>query len=220
VPFITIDPYYDTQFYNQAKESLKNNGVQFDEYINIKAPYDWYLDIDQKPIMVDYDEATSSEMRWMVSAVKPLRANDAYLLMRRDNDNGPKALLKFVENEPLRKARLADYACFFTVKNREEAEDISRDYPGTIWYLGKYYNNRFRVCLAVNSMIKNLINKEQILIEKTKELSEPGRLEAELNFKVFREKDRLIKYMETPTFEKGIFKPVKIIGDKSNKFKI
>jgi hypothetical protein len=65
-----------------------------------------------------------------------------------------------------------------------------------------------------------LINKEQILIEKTKELSEPGRLEAELNFKVFREKDRLIKYMETPTFEKGIFKPVKIIGDKSNKFKI
>lgn len=220
MPFITIDPYYDTQFYNQAKEALKNNGVSFNEYINIKAPFDWYLEVEQKPIMVDYDEATSSEMRWMVQAVKPLRANDEYVLQRRDNDNGPKALLKFVENEPLKQARTSDFACFFTVKNREEAESISKDYPGKIWYLGKYYNNRFRVCLATNPMIKNLINKEQILIEKTKDLSEPGRLEAELNFKVFREKDRLVKYTETPSFEKGVFKPVKIIGDKSNKFKL
>lgn len=220
MPFITIDPYYSIPFYRQSKETLKNNGIGFDEYINIKAPFDWYLDIDQKPIMVDFDEATSSEMRWMVQTVKPVKANDEYLLMRRDNDNGPKALLKFVENEPMREARLSDYACLFTVKNREEAESISKDYPGKIWYLGKYYNNRFRVCLATNSMIKNLMNKEQILIEKNKDLSEPGRLEAELNYKIFREKDRLVKFSETPTIENGVFKPVKIIGDKSNKFKL
>jgi hypothetical protein len=95
--YITIDPYYDIKFYNEAKEALKNNGVEYKEFINVKPPYNWYFQMDQKPIMVDFDEATSSEERWMVNTIQPLRANEAYLLLRRDNDNGPKALLRFIE---------------------------------------------------------------------------------------------------------------------------
>ena len=218
--FITIDPYYDISFYNEAKEALKNNNVEFEQYINIKPPYDWYFKLDTKPLMVNYDQATDSESRWMVNTVLPLRANEEYLLLRRENDNGPKALLKFVENEPLKAARTSDYAVFFTIRNREEAEKLSKEYPGKIWYMGKYYNNKFRVCLATHRTIRGFLIDDQILLERNKELSEPGRFESELNWKVFRMNDMLVKFSETPYFEDGKFKPVKIRGDHSNKFKI
>lgn len=218
--FITIDPYYETRFYNECKEALRNNGVEFKEFISVKPPYDWYFQLDQKPIMVNYDEATDSEMRWMVNAVQPLRPNEAYLLLRRDNDNGPKALLKFVENEPMKIARTSDYAVFFTIRNREEAEKLTKDYPGKVWYFGKYYNNKYRVCLATNRTIRGFLDDKQILLERNKELSEPGRFEAELNFKVFRGNDMLVKFTETPFFEDGKYNPVKIKGELSNKFTI
>lgn len=213
---ITIDPYYDTVFYNECKQALKNNGVEFKEFINIKPPFDWYFELDQKPIMVNYDEATESESRWMVNAVQPLRPNEEYLLLRRDNDNGPKALFRFVENEPLRIARKSEYAVFFTVRNKEEAQSLSKDYPGKIWYMGKYYNNKYRVCLATHAVVKNFLNPDQILLEK--EGDEPGRFEAELNFKVFKMNDRLIKFTETPYFEDGKYKPINIKGELSSRF--
>ena len=179
--FITVDPYYSNQFYNECKESLKNNGIKFQEFINIKTPYDWYFQIDKEPIMVNYDKATDSESRWMIQKVIPLRPNEEYLLLRRDNDEGRKALLKFIENEPLKLARESDYAVFFTVKNREEAENLTKDFPGKIWYFGKYYNNKYRVFLATHRSIRGFLNDDQVLLERNKELSEPGRFESELN---------------------------------------
>jgi hypothetical protein len=218
--FVTVDPYYTSQFYNECREALKNNKVVFDEFINIKAPYDWYFQVDQKPLFVNYDSATDSESRWMVNRVQPLRPNEEYLLQRRDNDNGPKALLKFVENEPLKLARKSSYAVFFTIKNREEGERLTREYPGKVWYMGKYYNNKYRICLATHAAARNYLNADQVLLEKNKDLSEPGRFEAELNWKVLRGNDRLIKFTETPYFEDGKYRPVKIKGELSGKFKI
>jgi len=218
--FITTDPYYTPQFFNECKEALKNNDVKFNEFINIKAPFDWYFQIDEKPIMVNYDKATDSESRWMVNIVKPLKANEEYLLLRRDNDKGQKALAKFIENKPLRQARKSDYAVFFTVKNREEIETLTKDYPGKVWYMGKYYSNKFRVCLATHSAILNFIDKGQILLEKTNDMTQPGRFEAELNFKIFRGNDYLIKFTETPYFLNGKFNRPTIRGDYSSKFTI
>lgn len=216
----TIDPYYSNQFYNECKEALKNNNIDFNEYINIKPPYNWYFELKQEPIIVNYDKATNSEERWMVGKVNALRPNEEYLLLRRDNDNGQKALLKFVENEPMREARKSDYAVFFTIKNKEDGLALSKDFPGKIWYLGKYYNNRFRLCLCTHKEIKGFLNEDEVLLESSKELSEPGRFESELNWKVFRLKDRLVKFTETPYFENGIFNPVKIKGSLSGKFNI
>jgi hypothetical protein len=62
------------------------------------------------------------------------------------------------------------------------------------------------------------LNNKQVLLERNKELSEPGRFEAELNFKVFRGNDMLIKFTETPFFEDGKYNPVKIKGELSSKF--
>jgi hypothetical protein len=218
--FYTVDPYYNIQFYNECKEALKNNKVEFEEFINIKAPYNWYFKMDRSPIMVNYDEATDAETRWMINVVKPLRPNEEYLLIRRDNDNGAKALLKFVENEPLRQARLSDYAVFFTVKNKEEVEKLTSDYPGKVWYFGKYYNNKYRVCLATHRTVRGFLDENQILLEKTQDLSDPGRFESELNFKVFRGNDVLLKFTETPYFEDGKYNKPKIRGDYTSKFNL
>ncbi len=76
--FITIDPYYSTQFYNESLEALKNNNIEFSEFINIKPPYNWYLDVEKEPIMVNYDIASGSERRWMVNKVEALRTNEEY----------------------------------------------------------------------------------------------------------------------------------------------
>lgn len=215
---ITIDPYYGTQFYNECKEALRNNQVPYKEFVSIKAPYNWYLQLDQKPIMVNYDIASDSESRWLISKVIPLRPNEEYLLLRRDNDVGAKAVMKFVENEPLKEARTSEYAVFFTIKNRQHGEQLTKDYPGKIWFMGKYYDNKYRVCLATHPVIKGFLDPDQILLEKTQEMQEPGRFESELNWKVFRRNDYLVKFTETPYFEGGRLVRPKILGDHSSKF--
>jgi hypothetical protein len=216
--FITIDPYYTNQFYNECKEALKNNEVPYQEFINIKTPYNWYFKLDQKPLMVNYDEAADSELRWMVNTVKPLRPNEEYLLIRRENDKGGKSLLKFVENEALRTARESDYAVFFNIKNREQGEALTKDFPGRVYFMGKYYDNKYKVCLAVHPVVKGFLDPGQILLEKTQQMQEPGRFEAELNWRVFRQNDYLIKFTETPYFENGKYVRPKIIGEHSSKF--
>lgn len=216
--FITIDPYYSTQFYNESLEALKNNNIEYNEFINIKPPYNWYLDVEKEPIMVNYDIASGSERRWMVNKVEALRTNEEYVLQRRENDNGPKALLKFVLNEPFKEMKSTGYGIFFTIKNREEAEALTKSFPGKVWFMGKYYKNKFRVCFCSNKMIKNWLSPEQILLENNGELNEPGRFEAELNFKIFRGNDMLLKFTETPYFQNGKYNRVNIKPEVSSKF--
>lgn len=218
MPYITIDPYYDTSFFNECKQALLNNDVNFKVHVSVKAPYDWYFEVDNTPIMVNYDVASKSESRWLVSTVTPLKPNEEYLLLRRENDNGKNALAKFIENTPLKEARKSDYAVFFTVKNREELETLSEEYHGKIWYFGKYYSNKYRVCLGTHETIKGYLNPKQILLEKESDMNDPGRFESELNFKVFRGNDYLVKFSSTPYFQNGKYIRPKIKGDTSGKF--
>ena len=89
------------------------------------------------------------------------------------------------------------------IKNKDELLRISKEYPGKIYYLGKYYDNKFRVCLCNNKMIKNYIEPSQILLEKTPEMKEPGRFEADFNYLVLKLKDYIVKYTETIYAENG-----------------
>ena len=75
---ITIDTYYDINFYNQCKQALKNNNVKFTEFVNIKPPYNWVFEVEEKPIMINYDIVTSK--KFLIPLVKPLRPNEQYLL--------------------------------------------------------------------------------------------------------------------------------------------
>ncbi len=216
--FYTLDDYYPIEFYNEVKSSLRNNDVEYKEYISIKPPFNWYFKIDQSPIMVNYDELPKKEQRWLIQKVKPLRANEEYLFQRRNDDTGSKAILKYTENKPLQEARKSDYACFFNVKNKDELERISKEFPGKIYFMGKYYSNKYRVCLCTNKMIKNFIDPEQILLEN--KFKDAGRFEAELNFKVFRGNDMLEKHTDTPYILNGKMNYVGIKSEISGRFKL
>lgn len=207
--FITIDPFYTIEEYNQSLHALKNNNIEYKEYINIKAPFDWYIDVPSAPIMTNYEELSDSQERWLVNKIQAARPNEEYKLKRRNNDTGKKALEKFVLNTPLKESSKAEYSCFFKIRNREQMLEISKNLPGIkLWYFGKYYNNKFRVAMCNNSLIRNYITPDEILIEKEQSTL---LMEANLNFKVFRNKDKLKKFTETPYFLNGVFKPVKIV---------
>lgn len=210
----TIDPYYDTRFYNESLEALKNNKVQFDELITIKTPYNWVLKTDQLPIMVNFDEVTNNDKRYLVTKVIALRENEEYLLQRRNDDTG-EGILKYIENQPFAESRKSDYSVLFNFSNKEELIRISKEFPDKIWFLGKYYNNTYNVCLCNNKMIKNYLKPSQILLEKTLEHRLPGYFEADFNYKILKLKDRIKKFTETTFVQNGIIVSPKIIKDRS-----
>ena len=213
--FVTIDPYYSVEFYNEVKEALKNNGIEPKEFISIKTPFSWYLQVPREPLMVNYDVLDKANERFLINKLQSLRENEAYRYMRRNDGVGQKAILKYTENTPMKEARLSDYAVFFQAKNKETMLKISKEMPIKLWYMGKYYSNKYRVMLCTNKLILNYIDRSDILMEKnSSEFNEPGRFEAELNFKVFRHMDYLEKYTETPYFKDGVYHQPSIKGDR------
>ncbi len=213
--FVTIDPYYSIEFYNETKEALKNNRVHPEEYISMKTPFNWYLDVPREPIMVNYDVLSKPDSKFLVKKVKALRPNEEYKIYRRNDGIGQKAILKYTENTPLREARKSDYAVFFNARSKEQITTISKEFPGKIWYMGRYFSNKYKVMLCTNKMILNHISPDEILLEKRgEEFKEPGRFEAEFNFKILRQYDYLEKYTETPYFKDGSFNLPKIVGDR------
>ena len=192
--FYTLDNYYGVKFYNDTREALKNNQIKFKEFIEIKSPYNWYIKLDDnlKPIMVNYDE--KQKYRFLVQKVKALRTNEEYLLQRREDDAGTN-IKKYIFNDAFRDSE--EYGIFFHIKSKDELLKISKEFPGKIHYLGKYYDNKYRVCICNNIMIKNYINPGQILLEKTPEMKEPGKFEAEFNYRVLKLNDYIVKYTET-----------------------
>ena len=192
--FYTLDNYYGVKFYNDTREALKNNQIKFKEFIEIKSPYNWYIKLDDnlKPIMVNYDE--KQKYRFLVQKVKALRTNEEYLLQRREDDAGTN-IKKYIFNDAFRDSE--EYGIFFHIKSKDELLKISKEFPGKIYYLGKYYDNKYRVCICNNIMIKNYINPGQILLEKTPEMKEPGKFEAEFNYRVLKLNDYIVKYTET-----------------------
>ena len=192
--FYTLDSYYNVKFYNETKEALKNNQIKFSEFLDIKAPYNWWYKLPEglKPIMINYDEKEKS--RFFVRKVQTLRPNEEYVLQRRENDTGAN-ITKYIYNDAFRDC--SEYGIFFHIKSKDELLKISKDFPGKIYYLGKYYDNKYKVCLCDNVLIKNYINPSQILLEKTPDMKEPGRFEADFNYYVLKLKDYIVKYTET-----------------------
>lgn len=204
---ITIDSFYSIEQYNESLNALKNNNIDYKEYIHSKSPFNWYLELPSDPIMVNFETLPDSQNKLLLGIIKPARANEEYLLQRRNNDTGKKSIEKFVINQPLREAKDSDYSCFFKITNKEQLLRISKESGIKIYYFGKYYNNKFKIGLCNNKYITNFINKEDILIEKEESVIQ---MELDLNFRIFKLKDRLQKYTETPYFEDGKYFPVKI----------
>lgn len=202
--YVTIDDYYDVDFYNETLQALKNNDVRFAQYIMTIAPYHFVIEIFREPIMVNYDTLPNNKLQYLINVVEPATPRDDYLLQRRGSFEGIKALKQYGLNDPLREAEKSDYACFFHLKNRAEGVELSKTL-GKIYFFGTYIKNT-HVALCTNKMIKNFV-PDQILVEKSKSVID---METELNYKYFRLQNRLRKFTNTPYFDNGIFYNVKI----------
>jgi hypothetical protein len=189
---------------------------------------------------MNYDIADKDVNRYVVTKVIPIRASDDYALLRRES-NGPEGIIKYIENTPLTEARKSKYALFFNVNSLEALKAISKNLPGTkIYYFGKHLNGKYKIALCTNKMVNNFAPPNSFLLEKDnvsagpKKLggsegtqgnqgnnySKPGFFEADLNFRVFKNKDYLQKYSETPYCLDGNYYPVKFQGtydDQSSK---
>lgn len=207
--FFTIDPYYPSTFYNECLEALKNNKINYNEFISVKSPYNWFLNVDRYPIMLNYDIPTKQDNKFLVSKVIPLKEGERYLLQRR-NDDTSTGILKYIENQPFTESRLSEYSVFFRFGSKEELIKITKEFPDKIWFLGKYFNNTINVALCNNIMIKNYLKPDQILLEKKPEHKNPGYFEADFNFKILKQKDFIKKYTETTFVQNGIIAKPKL----------
>lgn len=214
--FITIDPYYPIQFYNECKQALKNNKVNFKEYISTKSPYYFYFEVSQLPTFINYDLANPSYTKWLVNTVKPLIPNDEYIYLRRESFTEIKGIKQYALNEPLLSGTKTNQGIFFT-GTKEQVLNISKQYPRKIWFMGRYFGRQYKVFFADNLIIKNFLLPDQILVQGNK-FQMITDLEVELNYKIFHEKDRLEKISETPYISNNNYYSVKVKPEISDKF--
>ena len=211
--FISIDDYYDIDFYNDALMALEENGVQYSEHIlfqNSSIPK-YCLNLPSAPLMVHYNSLLPEEEKYLVSKVIPIDANSAVELYRKHGDFGKGIRKEIYLNDAF--LSIENYAAFINISSKEEALRLSKDIPLKIWYLGKYFN-KYKVCLITSDYFIPALKESQILLEKTEKMS-IVRFEQEFNFSVLHRKDRLIKYSKTPYFEGGIFyKPKNLTNNK------
>ncbi len=200
---ITIDPYHSIAQYLEAIQALRNNKIEYEVYVHSKSPFNWYIDIPD-PYLMNYDVLPDAEQKLLVNTVKAITPSEQYIYNRKEALSGSKAFKFYTLNEPLRLAGKSDYACFFNIRNREQGVELSKSL-GDIWYFGKYYNN-YRIALCTNKMITNFVDSSDILVTKRTTILQ---MELDLNFKIFRLKDRLKKFSETPVFRNGKLKAIK-----------
>jgi len=203
--FLTIDPYYDVTFYNKCREALTNNAVSFKEYISVKAPYEFYFEVDNPPTFINYDVPAESYSRWFVNVVTALKPNDDYIYERRESYTNLKAVNHYAINDALRSASITGEGIFFS-STREEILNISKNYPRKIYYMGRYFKRKYRLFFTDNLIIMNFLRADQILVQ-SKDFKLVSELEAELNWNVFHREDRLVKISETPYVLNGKYYP-------------
>jgi len=201
---ISIDNYYDVNFYNQCLTALKNNGIKYKEYLSTTGSFNWYIDIPQKPIMVNYDVCPKSEERYLVSKVNSLIDFTRYKYYRRLDSQGVFAE-KYIINDYFEDIKDKE-AWVFKVNSKNDLERLSSlDENARIWYLGKYLGNRVRFAITTSELIRVFIKREDIFYSK-KDNEKLDRFETEFNYRVLMGKDKLAKFDFTPYFENGKLK--------------
>lgn len=200
----TIDPFTSISQYNEALHALENNKIGYREWISTFTPYDFYLSTNggEKPIMVNYDTIGRTEWIKVVSKVQPLTTNDVYLLYRRPDKQ--KNIDLYINNDVFRKAKKSNNIVF-DYKNKEQLGSLSKSY-GPIYPLGHYMNGRHKLAISFNKNIKNVLMPSDILLEIGSH--KDGELEVQINYKIFRNQDKLEKWSKTPYFDNGKFHPI------------
>lgn len=205
--FITLDPYYNISEYTEAIEALKNNRIEYYEYVNTKPPYNWYINVDILPIFMNYDIATKNQERFLVSKTRHLFPNEEYLLKRRETDgSGIASVKKFITNDVFTED--IKYALCFRYKSIVELQDITRKLNTRIYILGNYRG--WNLAMTFNKYIKGEIPPDFVVLEKLEnELTGLGEFERAINYKGLKKMDTVKKYTATTYIENGKIYPIR-----------
>lgn len=202
--FVSIDDYYDVNFYNDSLMALEENGVQFTEHILFKDKIPKFcIELPREPLMIHYNVVPLEHEKYLVSKVIPLDANSSVTLYRKKVDYGKGIRPEMYLNDALSSIEPGQYAAFVDIKSQEEAIALTKEIPLRIYFLGKYLN-KYKVCLITSDYFIPKLKPSQILLELS-EKSSVIRFEQDFNFRILQRKDRLVKYSKTPYFENGVF---------------
>jgi hypothetical protein len=222
--YICFDAYYGVQEYNSFKVAAKNNGIEFEEYLRIKPPYNRFLKISDKsdlPSFVNYDFATVSDIKWLVSTVKPVRNNEAYLLLRREGEDI--SYWKYILPRHMTNAHHKDYMMIFRTRSLTEIREISRKAGEIkIYKLGHSKTKGYDMWYCYNPYIKGVVPGRDVLMEMGKEAkdspaifrslnvpNQPGEIEYNLNKFVLVKEKLENKHYESEIWRNGKVEPLK-----------
>lgn len=222
--YITFDPYYGVDEYNSFKIAAKNNGIEYEEYLRLRPPHKRYLKIKDKkdlPSFVNYDFATSSDIKWLISTVKAVQPNQEYLLRRREGKDI--SYWNYILPDPLKEAHKEDYIMVFKSQDFTEMAQISKklgDIPIYKW--GEAKVKRYKIYYCFNPYISGLISEGNKLMEfgKIEGHSQalkhdrtvpkiPGDLEYNLNHFVLVKEKLEDKTFEAEFWQNGKINPLK-----------
>lgn len=220
--FITFDSYYDVATYNSFKTAAKNNGIEYEEYLRVRPPYNRFLKIKDKsdlPSFVNYDFATSSDIKWLVSTVKAVRPNEEYLLRRREGKDI--RYFDYILPKPLEEAHKEDYIMVFKAMSFTELSVLSKSLGNVkIYKWGTAKVKKYNIYYCFNPYIKGYLSTKDVLMEFGKEASStaqkhdkavpsnPGDLEYYLNHFILVKEKLEDKTYEAEYWEDGKIHPL------------
>lgn len=206
--YITFDNYYTIEEYIEFIQAAKNNNVVFKEFISIRQPYLWYVQVETPPQFVNYDVADKDIEKWLVSKLDARYPNEEYLLQRRVGSN--KQIEKYISPDPLKQARTEPYFLIFKSGGIPQLMELSKEIPeAKLWDLGDYRG--YKYVLTFNKYFKGHIPLDKILLEKTnpKDFSNPGEIEQYINYKILIKEKMINKTIELPFVKNGKYYPLK-----------
>lgn len=211
--YITFDGIYNVQRYNEFVQNIKSYKVLYKEFISIRPPYKWHIQIEERyaPVFLKYQVLTKADEKWLLETMKPLYPNEAYILTRKVSDL-PQDFQNFVSPNIFKDIPSADYALVFKYKNKEELLKISKEWGIKIYVLGKH--REWNLAFTFNKYIRNFIFLDQIILEKKKpsDFQKQGEFEQTLNFKKLVKVKFTNKTIDYPFYEDGIWHPLKKTG--------
>ena len=180
--YITFDPFYDTTLYNRFLVSAFNNNIPYTVLVNIKPPYNFYLRIDEKdvPRFLDFEELSSSGIRWLNTLWNWRFPNEEVILRRKPSDT-KLSFEEKISNKVLLQAKKEKCVIFFKFQ-ATKLKEYSRILPNDKFYfLG--VKGGYRIGLTFSPYAKSIINPSDIIfVEESGLYRGPGELEAQFNY--------------------------------------
>lgn len=209
--YITFDNYYNVDQYNEFLSAAKNNNIEYEEFLRIRAPFNRYLYIEESnvPKFLNYDLAAANDIKWLVSIVKPVRNNEAYLLRRREGQDV--SYFNYILPIPLKDAHTKKYIMFFKGQDISVLNQYSSQIHGVkIYKLGRADLKGFNIYFCYSKYIQGVVPKTKVLLEFDGDVPQtPGDLEYLLNVKVLVKEKLMNKTLELDYHLDGKYVPIK-----------